>query len=147
MFARLLLVAPLAVAAVWVAPAPAQEPIRHPRLHEALGELREARRELEAAGDKWPPGLKDQARSAIDGAIKSIKVILNVKGDDFRGLDRNPDYYKQYKDHPRLRSALHDLREAHDELRKAKDDFGLHREQALGDVEIAMGSIVLLMRR
>jgi len=147
MSGRLLFVAPLAAIALWAAPAPAQERVKHPHLHEALAELREARKELQTTGDNWPPGLKDQAFSAIDDAIKSIKVVLNVKGDDFRGLDRNPDYYKQYKDHPRLRSALHDLREARRELEDAKADFGLYREQAIGDLDVACGSIVLLMRK
>ena len=146
MLGRLRLVAPLAVVILGAGLAGAQDRVAHPRLHEALAELREARKELQASTDNYPPGLKEQALTAVDNAAKSIKVILNVKGDDFRGLDRNPDFYRQYKDHPHLRAALNDLREAHDELRKSKADFGHYREQAVGDLEIAMGSIVLLMR-
>jgi hypothetical protein len=147
MFGRLLIVAPLAATVLWAAPATAQERVRHPGLHAALAELREARKEIRDAGDNWPPGRKEQALTAIDDATRSIKVVLGVKGDDFRGLDRNPDYYTQYKDHPRLRSALHDLREARRELEDAKADFGLYREQAIGDLDVACGSIVLLMRK
>ena len=147
MFGRLLLVAPLALVTLGAGVSPAQERVRHPRLHEALAELREARKELEAARDNWPPGLKGQALNAIDEAAKSIKVILGVRGDDFRGLDRNPDYYKRYRDHPRLRSALHDLREARRELEDAKADFRDYRERGLDDLDVATGSIVVLLRK
>ena len=102
---------------------------------------------MEAATDNYPPGLKGQALAAIDDAAKSIKVILGVRGDAFRGLDRNPDYYKRYKDRPRLRSALHDLREARRELESAKADFGDLRERAVDDLDVATGSIVVLLRK
>jgi hypothetical protein len=147
MFGRLLLVAPLAAAVLLAPPAPAQERVRHPALHAALAELREARKEIVDAGDNWPPGRKEQALTAIDGAVKSIKVVLGVKGDNFRGLDRGPEYYSQFPDHRRVRSALHDLREAHVELLDARADFGRFREQALEDVEVAMGSLVVLIRK
>lgn len=151
MFRKLLCVVPpfafFALAALAPASATAQERDRHPRLHAALTELREARKELVAATDNWPPGNKERALAAIDDAIKSVKTILSVKGDDFRGLDRGADYYKRFKDHPRLRSALQDLRDARDELRAAKADFGNMKERTLDDIEIAIGHIVALMRR
>jgi len=130
--------------------ATAQERSQHPRLRAALHELREARAELVSAKDAWPPGNKERALVAIDNAIKSVRTILAVKEDEFRtfrGVDRDNDYYKRYQDHPRLRAALHDLREAREELRAAKADFGNLKERALDDIDIAVGHIATLMRR
>jgi len=128
-------------------PAPAQQRADYPHLRAALHELRDARKELQAARDNWPPGNKERALAAIDDAIQSLKIILDVKGEDFRGVERSPDYYRRYTDHPKLRAALADLREARDELRQAKADFGKRKERALDDIDIAVGHIAALMRR
>jgi hypothetical protein len=64
----------------------------------------------------------------------------------FRGVDRDPDYYKRYEDHPRLRAALHDLREARQELRTAKADFRGLKDRALDDIDMAIGDILTLIR-
>jgi hypothetical protein len=126
----------------------AQQKVDHPNLRAALHELREARGELKAARDTWPPGYRERALRSIDDAIQSVRTILNVKDvDSFRGVDRDPDYYsKKFKDHPRLRAALYDLREAREELRSAKADFGNLKDRALEDVEIAIGDILVLIR-
>jgi hypothetical protein len=147
MLSRLLLAAPLVAISLGASTARAEEVVTYPRLHEALAELREARAELQASKDNYPPGLKDQALAALDNAAKSIKVILKVKGDDVRGLNRNSDFYKAFPDHPRLRAAQHDLRQAHGEVLRAQADFGKYREQALEDIEVALGSIALLIRK
>jgi len=148
MFRKLLCVVPaLAFFLAAVDTAAAQERDRHPRLHAALAELREARKELMEARDNWPPGNKERAMAAIDDAIKSLKAILAIKGDDFRGADRGPDFYKRFSDHPKLRAALHDLREAREELRAARADFGNKKERALDDIDVAIGHIVALLRR
>lgn len=129
-------------------PTPAQERrVDHPRLRAALHELREARAALNDAKDSWPPGYKDRALASIDDAIKSVRTILDVKDvNTFVGVDRNPDYYKKYKDHPRLRAALDDLRDARDELKSAKADFRGQKERALDDIEVAIGDILTLIR-
>jgi len=153
---RLLLsFAPALALALLVGTAPtaarAQDRPQHPRLRAALQELREARAELVSAKDTWPPGNKERALAAIDDAIKSLRTILEVKNDEefrnFRGVDRDQDYYKRYPDHPRLRSALQDLREAREELRAAKADFGNLKERALDDIDVAIGHITALIRR
>jgi hypothetical protein len=113
---------------------------RHPRLHAALAELREARRELRDCRDDFG-GRRDKALAAIDDAVASLKGVLRVKGDDFRGLDRTPDYYKQFGNFPRCRAAIKDLREAREELRDAKADFGDLRERALRDVDLAIAQL------
>src|ERR1700733_8080726 len=40
--------------------------------------------------------------------------------------------------HPYMHRALHEMREAHKELKEAKHDFGGHREQALRDLDAAI---------
>jgi hypothetical protein len=149
-----MLFAPVLAAAMFAvaAPAPAQPPavkggIDHPRLRAALHELRDAREAVNAAKDAWPPGLKEQALTSIQDAIRSIRTILNVKDvENFTGVDRNEEYYKRFRDHPRLRAALEDLRDARDELRRAKTDVADLKERALDDMDVAAGSIVTLLR-
>jgi hypothetical protein len=121
--------------------------VDHPNLRAALHELREARQELRASQETWPPGHKERALQALQDGMDSLKTILAVRDvDSFRGYDRNPDYYKRFADHPRLRSALQDLRQARDELRGATSDFRGMKERALDDIEVAIGEIVTLMR-
>src|SRR3954463_16497443 len=72
--------------------------VDYPRLRAALQEMREARRALRDADDAWPRGYRERALQAIDDAINSVKTILQVKDvDNYRGIDRNPDYYKRYR--------------------------------------------------
>jgi hypothetical protein len=138
---------------VLAGPALAQPPqappgrVDHPNLRAALHELREARQELRDSREAWPPGHKERATQALQDAVESIRTILSVKDvDTFRGVDRNPDYYRRFADHPRLRAALEDLRQARDELRGATTDFRGMKERALDDIEVAIGEIVTLMR-
>ena len=147
--------AAVALAGLIASPAVGQERQRerdrdradHPKLRAALHELREARVELKQAPDTWPPGYKDRAMEAITGAIQSVKTILAVKDvENFRGVDRNPDFYKRFQNHSHLRAALADLREAREELRTAKADFGNHKEKALDDIDVAVGDIITLIR-
>jgi len=126
---------------------PGQARVDHPNLRAALHELREARRELADSRETWPPGHKERAMDALRDGMESIRTILEVKNvDDFRGVDRNPDFYKRFPDHPRLRAALEDLRQARVELRGATTDFRGMRERALEDIDVAVGEIVTLMR-
>ncbi len=127
-------------------PACAQK-VDHPRLRAALHELREAHQDLQQARDSWPAGYKERALRSIQDAMKSVQIILAVKDvNSFKGVDRSPDYYQQYKDHGKLRSALHDLREARAELLAAKADFRDLRERALDDIDAAVGDILTLIR-
>jgi hypothetical protein len=118
-----------------------------PHLRAALHELREARAELKGSRDRWPAGDRGRAERSIDDAIQSVRTILAVKSlDDFRGVDRRPDYYKRFRDHPRMRAALQDLREGRDELKASRSDFGGMRERALEDIEVAIGDLLVLVR-
>ena len=85
--------------------------------------------------------------TALDDGISSIRTILSVKDvENFRGVDRNPDFYKKFKDYPRLRAALDDLRDARNELHAATADFRGLKERTLEDIEVAIGEIVMLTR-
>ena len=137
----------VALAGLALDTADARQRADHPRLRAALHELREARTELKSATDNWPVGYRDRALRSINDAIESVRTILAVKSlDDFRGVDRNADYYKRFKDHPRLRAALTDLRQAREELRAAKADFGGKKERALDDIDVAIGDRLVLIR-
>ena len=129
------------------APAQPKAKVDHPRLRAALHELREARAALKDAKDTWPPGYKERALASINDAMKSVQTILAVKDvNAFVGVERNQDYYTKYKDHPRLRAALDDLRDARDELRAAKADVGDLKERAQDDIDVAIGDIIVLIR-
>ena len=130
MFRTMRNVAAMFALAAVVGVAAGQARVDHPQLRAALHELREARTDLKSAKDAWPPGYRDRALRSINDAIESVRVILDVKSlDDFRGVDRSPDYYKRFSDHARLRAALQDLREARAELRAAKSDFRGKKER------------------
>ena len=139
-----------AVAVVGLVPAAARGQARpdHPSLRAALHELREARAKIQEARDAWPPGYKDRALASTQAAIDSIKGILKVENvDTFRGVDRNPDYYTRYKDHPRLRAAVQDLRQARDEIRPdTTTDFGGLKDEAMDNIDIAVGDLLTLIR-
>jgi hypothetical protein len=129
-------------------PARGQGAPDHPTLRAALHELREARKHLKEARDVWPPGYKDRAEASIQSAIESLRQILKVENvDNFRGVSRNPDYYTRYKDHPRLRAAVQDLRQARIELQPdTTTDFGGLKDRAMDDIDIAVGDILTLIR-
>jgi hypothetical protein len=113
---------------------------RYPALRAALHELREARTEIrDIPGPRG--GKKVETLQAMDNAAASIELVLDVRGGSFRGVDRNPDYYRQFRDHPRLRAALKDLRDARGELRDARADFRNNRDRALRDVNRAIDVI------
>jgi hypothetical protein len=129
------------------AQSPRRNEVNYPRLRAALHELRDAKGELATSRDVWPAGHKERAMGALNDGIESVRGILAVNDvEKFRGVDRNPEFYKKFKDYPRLRAALGDLREARDELRAATADFGGMKERALDDIEVAIGEIVVMTR-
>ena len=146
-FSRLLALVGIVVLVGSVVELAEAQRVDHPRLRAALHELREARAALQAARDSWPPGYRERALRSTQDAIESVRTILDVKDvNSFRGVDRDPDYYKRYKDHPRLRAALHDLREARSELLSAKAEFRGLKDRAIDDIDVAIGDILTLIR-
>jgi hypothetical protein len=130
----------LGLAFVVLATSDLQAQQRHPRLHAALHELREAKRSIRDI-----PGPRDGKKKdlilALDAATDSIKLILDIKDDNFKGIDRSADFYKRYPDHPRLRAAMDSLRDAREELRDARANFGNNRQRAVRDVNYAIDQI------
>jgi hypothetical protein len=135
----------LVVAGPGPGPARAQRGREHPRLHAALHELIEARRELKGARHDFG-GHRKKALAAVDDGIKSLRGILRVKGDRVPGVERGREFYKGYKDYPHLRRALRDLREAREELRSARGDFGGLKERGLRDMGRAARQIELAIK-
>jgi hypothetical protein len=123
-----------------------EEQPRHPHLHHALHELREARTELKEANHNFG-GHREKALHAVNQAIEQIDKALTAAGDNVKGSPKRPDVdYKKYSHSPHLHHALHELREAHAELKEAKHDFGGHRAKALKDVNHAIEQIELALK-
>jgi hypothetical protein len=116
------------------------------RLEAALYELRSARTELKES--RWNfGGHREKAIRAMDEAMVTIKKILRIKRDrDIRDLERKKDFYKAHKDHPRLRQALHDLREARDDVKKSRSKFEGLKERAVRDIDRAIDQIELCIK-
>ena len=125
--------------------AQAQEKLRHPRLHAALYELRQARLELKNSREDFG-GHRDKALAATDDAIRSLGVLLQIKGDNIRGINREPGFYKRHPNHAHIRQALIDLREARNELGTAKGDFRDGRERAERDIDIAIRQLEFVVK-
>jgi hypothetical protein len=138
----------LACAATGPAADAGQKSHHHPHLHHALFELREARHELKAIKPDFG-GHRDRALAAVHDAIQQIDHALKASGDTIKGTPTKRDLhevYQQYKHHPHLHHALHELRHAHTELKEARHDFGGHRAAALRDVNHAIHQIELLLK-
>jgi hypothetical protein len=110
---------------------------KHPRLHFALHELREARRELKEAAHDFG-GHRLKALEAVEAAIVQVKKCLEAVGEKPTGLAPKAEVYKKYKHFPHIHHALHELREAKHALEKAPHDFGGHRLQAIRDIDRAI---------
>jgi hypothetical protein len=137
---RFLGLAIFALAALTSLPSTGAAQLRHRRLHTALHELREARAELRNSRDDFG-GRRDRALKAADDAIESLKLLLRVKDDDVRGVGRDRDFYKRHKDHPRLRQALEDLRDARIELRGSDLQPADLRERTARGVNLAIDEL------
>jgi hypothetical protein len=129
-------------AVVFIGPAPAQEKARFLHLQAALYELVQARKELSDAGGDFG-GHRKKALTAMDDAIRSIRVTLAVKGGDPNVVVRKPEFYRKYNRYPHLRQVLVDLREARQELKDAKAGFQGNKERALADIDKAIRQVKL----
>lgn len=102
----------------------------HPRLHAALYEMRHARTELKEAKHDFG-GHRAKALEALDEAISQIDKALKAVGDDTKGTEPGKDTYKGYANHPHIRHALVESKEAKAELKAAAHDYKGHREKAV----------------
>jgi len=130
---------------VWAATAVADEKkVKYPKLNAALNELGAAKEELESSKQDYG-GKKDEALKAIKEADVSLRVILAVKA-DAEAPPRDKERYKDYKDHPHLRAAVDDLREARRELKEAETDFQGNRKEALKKIDAAVERLQDLLK-
>jgi hypothetical protein len=102
----------------------------HPRLHMALYELRQARIELKQARHDFG-GHRKKALEALDVAISQVDKALRAVGDNIKGDPAARDVYKGYANHPHIRQAIVDAREARTELMNAAHDYRGHRAKAV----------------
>jgi hypothetical protein len=113
---------------------------KHPRLHEALYEMREAHKELKEASNTFG-GHKEKALEALDAAIRQTEKALEAVGDPYKSFTPAKGVYEPYKDFKHLRHGLDRMRIAVKELRDAQGNFGGHRDAAVKDLEIAITQV------
>jgi hypothetical protein len=114
----------------------------HPRMHTALYEMRHARTELKEAAHDFG-GHRVKALEALEVAINQVDKALRAVGDNAKGSDPGKDVYKEYANHPHIRRALAEAREARKELREAAHEYKGHREKAV----LALDEVVVQLER
>ena len=121
--------------------APRARAEEHPRLHAALYEMREARTELKEAKHDFG-GHRAKALEALDAAINQVEKALKAVDDNVKGLEPAKEVYKEYVNHPHIRHALVEAKEARTFLKDAAHDYKGHREkavEALDEVVVQLG--------
>ncbi len=139
--AAVALLAGCAVLAGGASSANAADEPKHPHMHHALHELDKARVELKEAAHDFG-GHREKTIKALDEAIAQVGKALEGAGDKYTpGKGPDKEVYKKYESYPHMHHALHELGEAHKELKEAKHDFGGHREKAIKDVDHAIAQL------
>jgi hypothetical protein len=110
---------------------------KYPRMVAALGELKEAYREMNDAGNDFG-GHKKEALEATNRAIVEMDRALRAVGVNPVFVAPSKEVYKGYKNFPHIRHALDELRTALREMRDAATDFGGHKEKAIEATERAI---------
>jgi hypothetical protein len=123
----------------------AAEGPRHPHMHHALYELAETRKELKEAAHDFG-GHREKALKAVDEAVTQMEKALEAAGDKYVPKAPDKDVYKKYEFHPHLHHAIHELDEAHKELKEAAHDFGGHREKAIEKVDHAKKQLEVALK-
>jgi len=126
----------------------AKPAMKHPHLHHALWALHHALHELKESKEDYA-GHKEKAEKEIHHAIKSIDVILKHENDNHHPVPTKHELteaHKKYKHHPHLHHAIHEVKEAHHQLKESKDDFGGNRAKALHDMHKAVHNIELVLK-
>jgi hypothetical protein len=134
---RIVLLIPTVAIFALVTPERASAEPKHPHIHHALYEMREAIVELKDARHDFA-GHREKAIHALHEAIKQTEKALEGAGDPYKGFLPARTIYKEYMNHHHLRHAQVEMREALKQLREAKHDFGGHREKAIKDLEVAL---------
>lgn len=113
---------------------------KYPRMVAALGELKEAVKEMKDARDDFG-GHKAKALEATDHAIVQMEKALKAAGVEMVFVPPASEVYKDYKNYPHIHHALANLRAARMEMKNAATDFGGHKEKAIEAVDRAIGQL------
>jgi hypothetical protein len=118
----------------------------HPRIHQALYELREAKTELKEASPTFG-GHRVKALEAVNAAIDQLEKALKFSGDPrpYKG-DPKAEVYKKYKSYPHIRHAAYQLKETVTELKEASHNYGGHRVKALEAIDVAITELQACIR-
>jgi hypothetical protein len=109
----------------------------YPHMISALGEMKEARRELHEAATDFG-GHKVKAIEALDYAIEQMDKALRAVGVEPAYVPPSKDVYKGYKNFPYVRNALAELRKARRSMKEAATDFRGHKVKAIEAVDGAI---------
>jgi hypothetical protein len=72
--------------------------------------------------------------------------LLPLTGDSVIAVAQAQEKKEKKERHPRIRAAIHELREAKRELEKADHDFGGHRKEAIEAVDVAIKQLELALK-
>jgi hypothetical protein len=127
-------------------PEPVQaQKFRHPRLHVALFELREAHRVIKTAAHDFK-GHRVTALKAINASIGQVEAALRAAGDNVKGLDPGPAARRAYPNHPHIRHAIVVAEDARAYLQGAGNEFKGHRAAAIRDLNVAIDQLRICLK-
>ena len=106
----------------------------HPKLESAHDSLKEAKEYLEAASHNFH-GHREAAVRAIDAAMHQVRLCAE---EPERRDSIGP---RALADHPKLRRAKEQVKEARDYLFEAKHDFHGHKSEAIKALDAAIHHI------
>jgi hypothetical protein len=112
----------------------------YPHMVAALGEMKEARRELSEAATDFG-GHKVKAIGALDYAVEQMDKALRAVGVEPVYVPPSRDVYKGYKRFPYVHHALAELRAARRQMKEAATDFGGHKVKAIEAVDTAINQL------
>lgn len=136
-------------AAALLLPAAATAAPKHPHLHHAVHDIRQAIAEIEGATHTKFAKLKAEAIKDLKHALLQVDLALVAVGDPFpKNFQVNPDHYADYKDHKHLRRADIAIHLAIKELRESEHfaDKKDHMEKAIKALEAAHQQVRLLVK-
>ena len=86
------------------------------------------------------------ASALTGGLLVAGAGLLHVGGDAFVPAAQAQEKKEKKERHPHIRAAIHELREAREELKEAAHDFGGHRKEALEAVDAAIKQLELALK-
>ncbi len=132
--------APALACAVLIAGVAQAKAQKHPRLHQAVFEMRQAHKELDSAGYDFG-GHRAEALRSLQAAYEQTELALKAVGEPYEGFEPPPNLYGPYANYPHLRHAKVEMGEAKKALEEAVGLFGGHRLKAIADIKLAQAQV------